>query len=56
MPVLVYSDPIWEGPMNWEAIGAVGETVGGIGVIVTLIYLAIQVRQNTRNIHDNVIG
>ncbi len=40
--------------MNWEAIGAVGETVGGIGVIVTLIYLAIQVRQNTRNIHDNV--
>ena len=40
--------------MDWGAVGAIGETVGGIGVIVTLIYLAIQVRQNTRNIKDNV--
>ena len=35
--------------MNWEAIGAIGETAGAVGVIVTLIYLAIQVRQNTRS-------
>ena len=34
--------------MNWEAVGAVGETAGAIGVIVTLIYLALQIRQNTR--------
>jgi hypothetical protein len=34
--------------MNWTAIGAVGELVGGIAVIGTLIYLAYQVRQNTR--------
>jgi hypothetical protein len=34
--------------MNWEAIGAIGETLGGIGVIVTLIYLALQIRQNTK--------
>ena len=33
--------------MNWEAIGAVGEIVGALGVIVTLAYLATQVRQNT---------
>jgi hypothetical protein len=34
--------------MNWEAIGAVGETLGALGVIVTLVYLAGQLRQNTR--------
>ena len=34
--------------LSWDAIGAVGEVVGGVGVIVTLIYLAIQVRQNTK--------
>ena len=33
--------------MNWEAIGAIGETVGAIGVIGTLLYLAIQVRAST---------
>ena len=33
--------------MNWEAIGAIGEVVGGIAVVVTLVYLAIQIRQNT---------
>jgi hypothetical protein len=33
--------------MNWEAIGAIGDMVGGFGVIITLIYLAMQVRQNT---------
>ena len=30
--------------MNWEAIGAVGEMLGAAGVIVTLIYLARQIR------------
>ena len=34
--------------MNWDAIGAIGELVGAIGVILTLIYLAIQIRHNTR--------
>jgi hypothetical protein len=33
--------------MNWEAIGAVGEILGALGVIVTLGYLATQIRQNT---------
>lgn len=33
--------------MNWDAIGAIGETLGAIGVIITLIYLAFQLRQNT---------
>lgn len=32
--------------MNWEALGAVGETVGALGVIATLAYLATQVRSS----------
>jgi hypothetical protein len=34
--------------MNWTAIGAIGEILGAAGVIITLVYLARQVRQNTR--------
>jgi hypothetical protein len=33
--------------INWDAIGAIGEIVGALGVMVTVGYLAIQVRQNT---------
>ena len=39
--------------MNWEAIGAVGEVVGGIGVITTLGYLAVQIRQNSNVIRSS---
>ncbi len=34
--------------MNWEAISAVGETVGAFAVVVTLIYLANQIRSQNR--------
>jgi hypothetical protein len=34
--------------MNWEAIGAIGEVVGAAGVIGTLVYLAVQIGQNTK--------
>lgn len=33
--------------MNWDAVGAIAELVGAAGVIATLGYLAVQVRQNT---------
>ena len=33
--------------MNWDAIGAVGELLGASAVLITLIYLAVQIRQNT---------
>ena len=33
--------------MNWEAIGAMGEIVGALVVFLTLVYLALQIRQNT---------
>ena len=29
--------------MNWEAIGAIGEIVGAIAVVGSLIYLATQI-------------
>ncbi len=34
--------------MNWDAVGAVGEIIGALGVIVTLGYLARQVSENSR--------
>ncbi len=36
--------------MNWDAAGAIGEIVGAAGVIVTLVYLAVQIRQNTKSL------
>ena len=34
--------------MDWSAIGAVGELVGALAVVLSLVYLSRQVRQNTR--------
>jgi hypothetical protein len=31
-----------------EALGNIGDFIGGIGVVVTLIYLAVQIRQNSK--------
>ncbi len=36
-----------------ENLGNLGDFVGGIGVVVTLVYLAIQVRSNTRQVEEN---
>jgi len=33
--------------VNWEAIGAVGAILSAIAVLITLGYLAVQIRQNT---------
>jgi hypothetical protein len=34
--------------MNWDAIGAVGEIVGAVAVVISLIYLAAQIRNQNR--------
>ena len=34
--------------MNWDAIGALAELLGAAAVVLTLVYLSIQLRQNTR--------
>lgn len=35
--------------MNWEAIGAIGEIVGALAVVTTLLYLSAQVRHYQRS-------
>lgn len=33
--------------MNWEAVGTVAEIVGAVAVVVTLYYLAVQIRDSS---------
>ena len=39
--------------MNWEALSAIGELVGAGAVVISLIYLAIQIRQNSKIVAAN---
>jgi len=39
--------------MNWDAIGAFGEVLGAIAVFVSLIYLAVQTRNNTKALRSS---
>ena len=39
--------------MNWEAIGAIGEVVGAAAVVITLLVLVVQVRQNNRGLEES---
>jgi len=39
--------------MNWEALGATAELLGAIGVIATLVYLAVQIRQNNHQLRGS---
>ena len=41
--------------MNWDAIGAIGEIVGALAVLATLIYLALQVRQAKHQLDLNSV-
>ena len=34
--------------MNWDALGAIAELLGAIAVFLTLAYLTVQVRQNSK--------
>jgi hypothetical protein len=40
--------------MNWEAVGAIAEVVGVIAIFVSLVYVAVQIRQNTQQAARNV--
>lgn len=44
--------------MNWsiQDLGAAGEFVGAIGVVVTLVYLAYQIRQNTHQLEQSTLA
>lgn len=36
--------------MNWDAVGAIAEAVGAVGVLITLVYLAVQIRHNSASV------
>jgi len=38
--------------VNWDAVGAIAELLGAAGVIVSLLYLAAQIRHNTRELDE----
>ena len=40
--------------MNWDAIGAIAEMLGAIAVLITLVYLAFQLKQANTNIQATV--
>jgi hypothetical protein len=42
--------------MNWQAIGTVADVVGAVAVVVSLVYLAVQIRQNTRQVEEQSRG
>ena len=42
--------------MDIMELGAIGELVGGVAVLVTLIYLAVQIRQGNERAKRETIG
>ena len=39
--------------MSLEDLGNIGELISAVAVVVSLVYLASQIRQNTRQIDEN---
>jgi len=47
--------------MNWDAIGAVGEIIGAFAVVISLVYLAVQIRRQSKEsraaaMHEIAVG
>jgi hypothetical protein len=40
------------GAINWDAIGAIGDFAGSIGVFISLVYLAVQMRHSAAETRD----
>jgi len=41
--------------MNWDAIGSIAEVVGALAVLITLVYLAVQTRDNVKIMRSRAI-
>jgi hypothetical protein len=41
--------------MDWDAVAAIGEAVGALAVVISVIYLALLVRENTRTSIENMV-
>ena len=39
--------------MTLEDLGNLGEFIAAVAVVVSLVYLALQIRQNTRSVRDS---
>jgi hypothetical protein len=39
--------------MNWDALGAIAELAGALAVVATLVYLALQMKQNSKLVEQN---
>jgi len=47
--------------MNWDAIGAIGEIIGAFAVVLSLVYLSVQIRKQSEEskiaaMHDIAVG
>ncbi|MDX1675349.1 MAG: hypothetical protein R3314_11190, partial [Longimicrobiales bacterium] len=42
--------------MNWEAVGALAEIVAAAAVVISLVYLAVQIRHNSRQVEEQIRG
>ena len=40
--------------MTIQELGSIGEFIGGIAVVITLVYLAVQIKQNTK-VHASLV-
>ncbi len=40
--------------INWDALGASAELIGAVAIFISLVYLAMQIRQNTHMISQNM--
>ena len=41
--------------VNWDAVSAYSDFIGAIAVVVSLVYLALQIRQNTKAIRGSTL-
>jgi hypothetical protein len=42
--------------MNWDAVSAIADVLATVGVIASLIYVAVQVRQNSKLIDQSILA
>jgi hypothetical protein len=42
--------------MNWDAVSAIADALATVGVIASLIYVAVQVRQNSKLIDQSILA
>lgn len=42
--------------MNWDAVGAIGEVVGALAVLATLIYFSLQIRSMHASVRGDAVS